>query len=132
MPEGRYTLVAGNSTAANFLVSTSARRSGDVVSVTTYRIYKEAIPTPAGVVDQDTTDLEIDCDRRTYRSLAVNAYRADGRWAFSQPAEAARPIEPNQTWDFVAQVVCGQISLPDSANVDGPAAARATGLARLR
>lgn len=132
LPNAPYSLFAGNDMAANFLVNSTVRRSGDVVRLTTYKVYRRAISTPEGQVDQDTTDLEINCAQRTYRHLAVNAYRTDGSWAFSLPAEATQPIEPNMLWDFAAQVVCGDVGLPDSATVDGPAAARALGLERLR
>ncbi len=132
LPQGPYTLFAGNATAANFLIAPSIRRSGDRVNLTTYRIYKEAMPTPQGAVDQDTTALEIDCVARTSRTLAINAYRPDGGWAFVFPGEAAQPIEEGQTWDFVARIVCDGVGLPDSANVAGAAEARAMGLARLQ
>lgn len=132
LPEGPFTLFAGNSTAANFIVENSRRRSGDMVSVTNYRIYADAIPSPGGTIDQDTTELEIDCSARTYRQMSVNAFGPNGNWIVSFPAEPTKPIESEQTWDSIARVVCDNLQLPASARVDGASAARSLGLTRLK
>jgi len=132
LPEGPFTLFAGNSTAANFIVENSRKRSGDVVSVTNYRVYADAIPSPSGTIDQDTTELEINCSTRTYQQMSVNAFGPNGNWIVSFPVEPTRPIEPEQTWDFIARVVCGDLQLPASATVNGASAARSLGLSRLK
>ena len=131
LPGGDLTLFAGNSRGANFLVDGSIRRSGDVVFVWNYRVYAEEVPSPEGPVDQDITELEIDCAARTQKQVAVHAFGPSGDHKFSMPAEAATPIVANSTWDFVARVVCDGVQLPPSATVSGAPAARALAHERL-
>jgi hypothetical protein len=131
LPDGGYTLFAGTARAANFIVENSKNRSGDRVRVTNYRVYMEAIPSPNGPIDQETTELEIDCARRTQKVLGYSAFGPTGAWVASFPAEAEREIEANDTWDFVARIVCDGVRLPPDATVQGAAAARRLGLARL-
>lgn len=131
LPDGGYTLFAGTARAANFIVENSVTRSGERVRVTNYRVYVEAIPSPNGPIDQETTDLEIDCSRRTQKVLGFSAFGPTGVWVASFPAETEQEIEANETWDFVARIVCDGVRLPPDATVQGPAAARRLGLARL-
>ena len=131
LPDGRFTLFAGNDGGANFIVEGSQSRSGDKVRVTNYRVYANEIPSPGGPIDQDLTELEIDCARRSQRILAVHAFGPTGRWIVSLPAEDERPIEPRQTWDFVARIVCDGTRLPADATIDGREAARSEARARL-
>lgn len=132
LPGGDYTLFAGTARAANFIVENSISRSGDRVRVTNYRVYVEEIPSPNGPIDQETTDLEIDCTHRTQKTLGYSAFGPTGDRVVSFPAEPEQAIEANQTWDFVARIVCDGVRMPPDATVSGAAAARRLGLARLR
>lgn len=132
LPQGPFTLFAGNSTAANFIVENSRTRSDDIVLVTNYRVYANAIPSPNGTIDQDTTELKIDCSAWTYQQISINAFGPHGDWIVSFPIETAKPIEPEQTWDFLARVVCNDLRFPASATVNGASAARSLGLSRLK
>jgi hypothetical protein len=132
LPEGPFTLFAGNRTAANFIVENSRTRSGDVVSVINYRVYANAIPSPIGAIAQDTTELVIDCSAWTYQQMSVNAFGPGGDWIISFPTEATKPIGREQTWDFLARAVCNDLRFQPSATVNGANAARSLGLSRLK
>lgn len=131
LPDGRFTLFAGNDDGANFIVEGSQSRSGEKVRVTNYRVYANEIPSPGGPIDQDLTELEIDCAARSQRILGVHAFGPTGRWVVSLPAEDERPIEPRQTWDFVARIVCDGTRMPAEATIEGREAARGAARARL-
>lgn len=131
LPDGRFTLFAGNDGGANFIVEGSQSRSGDKIRITNYRVYADEIPSPGGPIDQDLTELEIDCAARSQRILAVHAFGPTGQWVVSLPAEDERPIEPRQTWDFVARIVCDGTRLPADATIEGREAARTLAKARL-
>lgn len=132
LPDGPFTLVAGNDNAVNFIVDNSVVRSGDQVRLTTYRVYARPIAGPGDSIDQELTDLRISCSERTYRSAEVNGFRSDGQWVAYFTDDQVQPIEPRQTWEFIALIACGEARMPDHMTVDGAAAARQMGLARLR
>lgn len=125
-------LFAGNAQAANFAVMDSLSRSGDVVSITNYRVYANPIPSPNGPIQQDLTELDIDCPARTATTRAVHAFQYSGTWVASFGQETAQPIAPDQTWDFLARVACDGVRFPPSQVVRGPTAARDLGLTKLQ
>jgi hypothetical protein len=131
-PEGALTLFAGTDVAANFIVEGSARRDGDQVNVTTFRVYANGIPGPAGPIMYDTTFMTIDCAARTFRRLRVDGFLASGRYFGSLGAEPEVPIEAHQTWDFVAKSVCDGVRFGPDATVVGYRAARDLALARMK
>ncbi|WP_395651960.1 hypothetical protein [Brevundimonas sp.] len=132
LPAGPYTLFAGNGASANFIVENSVSPSGDRVRLSTYRIYAQGVPLSRGVMDQELNEIEINCAARTWHLFGSHGFSPNGDWISSLPAEPETAIQPNQTWDFVAKLVCGEARMPASATVQGPAAARALGLSRLR
>ncbi|WGM48488.1 hypothetical protein KOAAANKH_03389 [Brevundimonas sp. NIBR10] len=131
LPGGSYTLFAGNGASANFIVENSISRTGERVRLAIYRVYAEGAATSRGIRDQEVIAGEIDCGTRTWRMLSADAFTATGQWIASFPAEAETPIRPEQTWDFAAKIVCGEVRMPSSATVSGAVAARALGRSRL-
>lgn len=131
LPGGPFTLFAGNGASANFIVENTISRTGDRVRLTIYRVYADGLPMARGVRDQEIIAGQIDCAARTWRMLGVDAFTATGQWVGSLPAEAETRIQPEQTWDFAAKIVCGEVRMPPSATVSGPAAARDLGRSRL-
>ncbi len=125
-------LFGGNAQAANFAVMDTLTRSGDVASLTNYRIYADPIPSPNGPIQQDITELDIDCSARTVTTRAVHAFQHSGRWVASFGPEPIEPIQRNQTWDLLAGVACDGVRYPESQIARGPNAARELGLTKLR
>ncbi len=132
LPEGRLTLFAGNNQAANFIIEDSIRREGDQVKVATFRVYADEIPVTGGSIAYDTTRMVIDCSARTVSQVAVDAFLASGRRVTGLGPEPAMPIRANETWDFVARVVCDGVRFGPEATVVGYQAARTLALARIR
>jgi hypothetical protein len=124
LPSGPYTLLAGNRGSANFIVVDSIQPVDQGARLISYRVYADPIRTPDGAIVQETTELVIDCQARTWRMLEVRGYDADGAVIGRMAGEPARAIEPRQTWDFVARYVCDGLRFPASQTVEGPAAAR--------
>lgn len=131
LPEGRLTLFAGSSLAANFIVEDSIQRAGESVNLTTLRFYPDRMPEPGGPIAYDTTLMTIDCASRTFHRLRVDAFDASGRYYSSLAAEPVVPIEAGQTWDFVARIVCDGVRFGPEATVTGHEAARALALIAL-
>ncbi len=132
LPDGRFTLVAGNAEAVNFIVENTVRRAADEVRLTTYRVYAQPISGLGEPIDQEITDLWINCVERTYRTAEINGFRSDGQWVAYLVDDKVRHIEPRQTWEFIAVIACGEGMMPDHMTVEGLAAARQLGLERLR
>lgn len=132
LPEGELTLFAGNNFAANFVVENSIERIGDTVNLMTFRFYPDGMPEPGGPITYDTTLMTINCALRTFHRLRVDAFDASGRYYNSLAAEPVTPIEPDQTWDFVARIVCDGVRFGPEATVTGYEAARALALAAIR
>jgi len=131
LPEGRFTLFAGNSSAANFFQESSINRVGERVTLTMLRVYATDFPTSNGPISQDVTRLAIDCSARTFELLSINAFQDSGQWVNSLPPEPSAKIQPLQTWDFLARIFCDGVQMAPSATVAGAAAARRLGLSRI-
>lgn len=132
LPDGRFTLFAGNSSAANFFQESSATRVGERVTLTMFRVYATDFPTSNGPISQDVTRVAIDCSDRTFELLSIDAFQGSGQWVNSLPSEPPAKIEPLQIWDFLARIFCDGVQMAPSATVEGVAAARRLGLSRLQ
>jgi hypothetical protein len=127
-PSGVMTLYAGNAHGANFLIDDTVVRNGARVSFSNFRVFPEPVEAPNGPVVMDVEAVVLDCDARRITIESIDAFKVSGEHAFHLPAEPTEAIEPNDNWDFAAQVLCDGVELPPTQKRTGWQAAREVAL----
>jgi hypothetical protein len=129
LPEGRLLLVGGNSAAANFVALDQSTKGGPTADEWQFRVFAKPVelsrPGDANrkVSTQSLAHLKVDCAKRTFVQLSLDAFDESGRWVLGMEAERARAIEANSTQDFLAKVMCDGVQPPQVVVVTGHAAA---------
>jgi hypothetical protein len=130
LPQGELQVFAGTDTSANFLVVGEESRNGDEVEVSLFTVYVNGIRTQTGVITQTVSRVSINCQNRTRRDIYVRGFSATGDLIDTLPPSVPEPIEPNDTFDFVARMHCDGVQIQPGPVV-GHAAAVALARQRL-
>ena len=115
--------------AANFVALDQSTKGGPVADVWQFRVFARPVELskPGAAVHkvsiQSLAHLKIDCAKRTFVQLSLDAFDEADRWVLGMEPERARAIETDSTQDFLARVMCDGVQPPQVVVVTGHTAA---------
>lgn len=120
LPQGRLSMVGGNTVGINFIEVDASSKSGSVADVWTYRSYaKPFLLKGFGKVVADTVHQKINCSDRTVIKMSVDGYDERGTRVIFLPPARLEKITAGVDEYLLAGIYCGGVELPPQNTVVG-------------